>query len=76
MHMVLWLAEHINDLAIAQAAVDMKIAVKAISPTFSAQRKRSGLILGLGDFNLKQMESAVIILADLIQQANVKSASI
>ncbi|MBJ8453791.1 PLP-dependent aminotransferase family protein [Acinetobacter bereziniae] len=76
MHMVLWLAEHINDLAIAQAAVDMKIAVKAISPTFSAQRKRSGLILGLGDFNLKQMESAVIILADLIQHADVKSASI
>jgi GntR family transcriptional regulator/MocR family aminotransferase len=54
----------------------MKIAVKAISPTFSAQRKRSGLILGLGDFNLKQMESAVIILADLIQHADVKSASI
>ena len=35
MHMVLWLAQHINDIDVASSAVDTGIAIKAISPTFS-----------------------------------------
>ena len=35
MHMVLWLAQHINDIDVASSAVNAGIAIKAISPTFS-----------------------------------------
>jgi len=68
MHMLLWLADHLNDLTIAQTALEAGISIKAVSPTYSNQTKRSGLILGLGDFDIPQMEQAVAKLAEIIQQ--------
>lgn len=68
MHMVLWLAAPADDLKIAQFACESGVSVKAISPTFSEARKQSGLILGLGDFDLIQIENAIKTLAQIIRQ--------
>ncbi|MHA3053287.1 MocR-like pyridoxine biosynthesis transcription factor PdxR [Acinetobacter sp. ANC 4640] len=67
MHMVLWLAAPADDLKIAKIALEAGVSVKAVSPTFSQARKRSGLILGLGDFDLDQLERALQILSEVIQ---------
>ena len=68
MHMVLWLAAPADDLKIAQTALEAGVSIKAVSPTFSEARKRSGLILGLGDFDLLQIENAIKTLAQIIRQ--------
>ncbi|MDH2635691.1 PLP-dependent aminotransferase family protein [Acinetobacter nosocomialis] len=68
MHMVLWLAHHINDIDVASSAVDAGIAVKAISPTFSKEQQRPGLIVGLGDFEPEQMQQAIKKLSIIIQE--------
>ncbi|HDJ7846268.1 TPA: PLP-dependent aminotransferase family protein, partial [Acinetobacter baumannii] len=68
MHMVLWLAQHINDIDVASSAVDAGIAIKAISPTFSKEQQRSGLIVGLGDFEPELMQQAIKKLSKIIQQ--------
>lgn len=68
MHMVLWLAHYMDDRKVAQDVLDAGIAIKAVSPTFSLERKRSGLVLGLGDFELIQMECAVQSLANILKQ--------
>ena len=67
MHMVLWLTVHADDLQIAKIALEAGVSVKAVSPTFSQARKQPGLILGLGDFDLDQLEQAIQILSELIQ---------
>lgn len=68
MHMVLWLTQHINDVEVASTAVNAGIAIKAISPTFSKEQQRSGLIVGLGDFEPELMEQAIKKLSKIIQQ--------
>jgi len=68
MHMVLWLAHHINDVEVASIAVDEGIAIKAISPTFSKEQQRSGLIIGLSDFEPELLQQAVKKLSKIIQQ--------
>lgn len=68
MHMVLWLAHHINDIEVASSAVDAGIAIKAISPTFSKEQQRPGLIVGLGDFEPELMRQAIKKLSKIIQQ--------
>lgn len=68
MHMVLWLAHYMDDRKIAQAVLDAGIAIKAVSPTFSLERKRSGLVLGLGDFELIQIQRAIQSLAKILKQ--------
>jgi GntR family transcriptional regulator/MocR family aminotransferase len=68
MHMVLWLAEPLDDLKIAALILEAGVSVKAVSPTFSTGSKRSGLILGLGDFDAIEIEHAIKILAKIIQQ--------
>ncbi|MHA3081512.1 hypothetical protein [Acinetobacter sp. ANC 5502] len=67
MHMVLWLRTHADDLQIAKIALEAGVSVKAVSPTFSQAGNRSGLILGLGDFDLDQLEQAIRILSEVIQ---------
>lgn len=66
MHMVLWFAEALDDLKIAQSALEAGVSVKAVSSTFSIPAKRSGLILGLGDFDTIQIENAIKLLAKII----------
>jgi GntR family transcriptional regulator/MocR family aminotransferase len=68
MHMVLWLADYMDDRKIAQAVLDAGIAIKAVSSTFSLERKRSGLVLGLGDFELVQIQRAIQSLARILMQ--------
>nr|MBD0116885.1 PLP-dependent aminotransferase family protein [Acinetobacter baumannii] len=59
---------HINDIEVASSAVDAGIAIKAISPTFSTEQQRPGLIVGLGDFEPELMRQAIKKLSKIIQQ--------
>ena len=68
MHMVLWLAEPLDDLKIAAFILEAGVSVKAVSPTFSTGSKRSGLILGLADFDSIHIENAIKTIAKIIQQ--------
>lgn len=66
MHLVLWLARGIDDVALASRALEAGVAVRAVSPMYSQGNARSGLVLGLGGFSDEQMEAAVRILAAII----------
>ncbi|GAC1325814.1 MAG: hypothetical protein NVS3B11_22210 [Collimonas sp.] len=66
MHLVLWLADGIDDVLLASRAVEAGVAVRAVSPMYSEGNGRSGLVLGLGGFSNEQMEAAVRILAAII----------
>ncbi|NUG11477.1 PLP-dependent aminotransferase family protein [Acinetobacter seifertii] len=68
MHMVLWLAPQINDIEVASTAINAGIAIKAISPTFSKEQQRSGLIIGLSDFEPELLQQAIKKLSIIIQQ--------
>lgn len=59
MHLVLWLAEGIDDARVASRALEAGVAVRAVSPMYSAGNERPGLVLGLGGFSDEQMERAV-----------------
>ncbi|MDQ8934854.1 MocR-like pyridoxine biosynthesis transcription factor PdxR [Acinetobacter rudis] len=69
MHMVLWLHPKLNDVEIAIAAVNVDVAVKAISTTYSLAQQRPGLIMGLSDFDSEQLHYAMQQLAQIIKQA-------
>ena len=49
--MVLWLAQHINDIDVASSAVDAGIAIKSNFTDIFKEQQRSGLIVGLGILN-------------------------
>lgn len=66
MHLVLWLGCGIDDIQLASGAMDAGVAVRAVSPMYSAGKGRSGLVLGLGGFSNAQMEAAVRSLAAII----------
>ncbi|MEH6365178.1 MAG: PLP-dependent aminotransferase family protein [Pseudomonas marincola] len=66
MHVTLWLAEHLDDRAIAKAALAVGVSVRPVSPTYSNAKKRPGLILGIGDYDLELIENAARQLAYLI----------
>lgn len=66
MHLLLWLARGIDDVLLAARAVAAGVAVRAVSPMYSAGNGRPGLVLGLGGFSNEQMEAAVRVLAAVI----------
>ena len=66
MHLVLWLADGIDDRRVAEAALAAGVAARPVSPTYSSDRRRPGLILGLGDFEAERMEAAVRQLTAII----------
>lgn len=66
MHLVLWLAHGMDDILLASRALEVGVAVRAVSPMYSARNARSGLVLGLGGFSDAQMETAVRSLAAII----------
>lgn len=66
MHLVLWLAYGINDVVLASRAMEAGVAVRAVSPMYSGDNGRSGLVLGLGGFSNEQMETAIRKLAWVI----------
>jgi GntR family transcriptional regulator/MocR family aminotransferase len=66
MHLLLWLANGIDDVLLASRAMEDGVAVRAVSPMYSEGNGRSGLILGLGGFSNEQMEAAIQILAAIL----------
>jgi GntR family transcriptional regulator / MocR family aminotransferase len=66
MHMVLWLSEGVDDTAVASLAAQSGVAVRAVSPMYSAGNGRAGLILGLGAFSDAEIETATRHLAKCI----------
>jgi GntR family transcriptional regulator/MocR family aminotransferase len=70
MHLVLWLGCGIDDIQLASSAIDAGVAVRAVSPMYSAGKGRSGLVLGLGGFSNAQMEAAMRNLAAIIRSMN------
>lgn len=71
MHLVLWLAEGIDDRAVAQAALKAGVGVRALSPLYARDTSRSGLILGLGDYESSRIEAAVITLSEVVRRGSL-----
>ncbi|WP_176158993.1 PLP-dependent aminotransferase family protein [Burkholderia multivorans] len=69
MHVVLWLADGIDDLDVVARAADAGIAVRAVSPMFAPGTARPGLVLGFGGFGRARMEAAAQRLAEVIVEA-------
>ncbi|WP_306716288.1 MocR-like pyridoxine biosynthesis transcription factor PdxR [Burkholderia dolosa] len=69
MHVVLWLADGINDLDVVARAAQAGVAVRAASPMFAPGTARPGLVLGFGGFDRAQMEAAAQRLADVVADA-------
>lgn len=59
MHIVAWLPEGLNDVAITSAAANAGIALRALSPMCSGNPQLSGLMLGFGGFSAGQLQDAV-----------------
>jgi GntR family transcriptional regulator/MocR family aminotransferase len=68
MHLVLWLAEDLDDRRIVQCAAEVGVAVRAASPMFAPGTARPGLILGFGGFSSTQMKEAAHRLAAVIAE--------
>ncbi|WP_296655218.1 PLP-dependent aminotransferase family protein [Paraburkholderia sp.] len=69
MHLVLWLANDLNDHAIVRQAAMAGVAVRAVSPMFAPGSMRPGLVLGFGGFSSEQMEDAAGSLAAVVRNA-------
>ncbi|QET05220.1 PLP-dependent aminotransferase family protein [Cupriavidus pauculus] len=69
MHVVLWLADGIDDVAVAAKAMESGVAVRPVSPLYTPGRRRPGLILGLGGYPDAQTEEAVNRLGAVIATA-------
>ncbi|MNY42850.1 hypothetical protein D3C86_1777770 [compost metagenome] len=70
MHLLVWLDDGLDDMAIARRAADQGVSVRALSPTYSNRSpdKRQGLILGFGGYPQDQMIAAARKLARIIEQ--------
>ncbi|KVE01548.1 PLP-dependent aminotransferase family protein [Burkholderia anthina] len=66
MHVVLWLAQGIDDLDVVARAARAGVAVRAVSPMFAPGTARPGLVLGFGGFGRAQIEAAAQRLADVV----------
>ncbi|PFH28749.1 MocR-like pyridoxine biosynthesis transcription factor PdxR [Burkholderia sp. JKS000303] len=69
MHVVLWLAEGIDDLDVVARAAQAGVAVRAVSPMFAPGTARPGLVLGFGGFDRERMEAAAQRLAEVVSSA-------
>ncbi len=68
MHMVLWLNQSLCDRQVVSHAIAAGISVRAVSPMFSPEHARPGLILGLGGFSDWQVITAVNKLGEVIRK--------
>ncbi|WP_341319554.1 PLP-dependent aminotransferase family protein [Paraburkholderia sp. IMGN_8] len=66
MHLVLWLGGGVDDRSVASLAAESGVAVRAVSPMYSAGKGPMGLILGLGGFSDDEIETATHRLATSI----------
>lgn len=72
LHLLVWLAESIDDCRLSVQALEAGVSVRPVSPMYAGQA-RPGLILGLGDFSKEQTEAAAKRLAHAIQLAGAKA---
>ncbi|GLQ12109.1 GntR family transcriptional regulator [Devosia yakushimensis] len=66
MHILLWLADGISDVSIANHALQEQVVVRPISPMY-ASNPRSGLMLGFGGFTADEIWHAVKRLRSIIE---------
>ncbi|MET3229545.1 UNVERIFIED_ORG: GntR family transcriptional regulator/MocR family aminotransferase [Burkholderia sp. 1263] len=66
MHVVLWLAQGMDDRKVVELAARAGVAVRAVSPMFAPGTARPGLVLGFGGFSNAQMKAAAQRLAEVI----------
>ena len=55
-HVTLRLADHANDLKITRLAVESGLVVRPLSPYYSAQSRKQGLLLGFAAFNSAEIQ--------------------
>jgi GntR family transcriptional regulator/MocR family aminotransferase len=70
MHIVAWLPEGLNDVAIAKLANEAGVAIRALSPMCSGNSPLSGLMLGFGGFTNEQLMDAVRRLRQVLNEAS------
>ncbi|NML16031.1 MocR-like pyridoxine biosynthesis transcription factor PdxR [Azohydromonas caseinilytica] len=75
MHLVGWLREGLDDVAVAAAALDAGIALRAVSPMYATERRRHGLMFGFGGFSAEQLRAAVAGLRRVLEQAEEATAA-
>lgn len=68
MHVILWLAEGIDDRKVVELAAAAGVAVRPVSPMFAPGTQRPGLVLGFGGFSHAQMKEAARRLASVIAE--------
>jgi len=68
MHVILWLAEGMDDRKVVELAARAGVAVRPVSPMFAPGTERPGLVLGFGGFSNAQMKAAALRLASVIAE--------
>ena len=68
MHSVLWLASHIDDVAVCTQAMREGVAVRPVSPMYHEGIGPPGILLGLSAFTKEQMGEAAQKLARIISE--------
>ena len=66
MHLVLWLPLGMDDVKLAEEALQAGLVVRPISPMYAARPARFGLMLGFGGFSIEQLRSGVKRLRDVL----------
>ncbi|WP_038910751.1 PLP-dependent aminotransferase family protein [Dickeya dadantii] len=59
MHLVAWLPDGVEDVAVERAAHAAGLALRALSPMYAGPTRRSGLMLGFGGFPPEALRQAV-----------------
>lgn len=67
MHLLLWLAPGIDDREVVKRAGEAGVAVRAVSPTYAGDRRPTGLVLGFGGFEDREIVEAARRLGKVIQ---------
>jgi len=68
MHMVIWLSAGINAKAVAEQALKQGVILNAVSDYGMKYKHENGLILGFSGFLFDEMEKAIIILKDVLNE--------
>lgn len=72
MHIVVWLPDGLDDVAVAMAANKAGIALRALSPMCSSNLQLSGLMLGFGGFTGEQLSDAVCRLRQVLEESGCR----
>jgi len=70
MHIVVWLPDGLDDVAVAATAMKEGIALRPLSPMCAGHPQLSGLMLGFGRFTAEQLRGAVRRLRRVLENQN------